>query len=278
MDPSSATEPPAAASAARPEPLVAPDALPAELLKLEYEYLTQSSFQTDTLRNQFVQFYLVLVGVAASAFVGLAGLGRAPAGGEVAGGVPGDWMFSLVAVFIGLVGLAMLPIFARLRRVVIECLQGTVLVKRYVARMLEEAQQRAYGAAFLWDDRSVPTDEAFGTASFVLIFVFMMVNCSMFVLAAILYLVDRLPVPAVVSWSVAIGLAALTFEAALYRWLLARELRSAVRRNRIEEKWLALGATGRPKEPQMREPIARVLVVGGLGVALAVAAALRLMP
>jgi hypothetical protein len=244
------------------------DELRKSFVELEYGYLTQSSFHSDGLRNQIIQFYLIIAGAAGTILLGLAQLrgGAAPSREEA-------WLFSAIAAFIGLVGLVMLPIFVRLRRVVLECLQGTVLLKLYALRALEEEGDRRFASALLWDYRSLPTDESFSTASFLLIFVVMLLDSGMFSIAAFLPLSARLPGLAAALWSLAAGLAALTLQVALYRVLFWREVRRAMASDRLREKWRDLVGEGEPEAagPALAQPLLKALVVGGLltaGVAL----------
>lgn len=283
--------PPQEPSATEGAPLVA-DVAPAhvgdadlrtKLLELEYQYLTQSSFQTDTLRNQFVQFYLVIVGVAATALVGLAQV-QAKDGQMQAGLTLGSsWIYSLIALFIGALGVIMLQLFARLRRVVIECLQGMVLLKRYALDHLGVAPDSPLDSAMLWDAHSVPQDESFRSASFVLVLVFMLLDTSMFVLASMFWLVNRQPPLAALLWSLAFGAAMLTAQVIGYRLLLGHELRCAMKGNRLEEKWRTLisqeivpqqsalpGPAAVLRQPALWQPAAVALLVGGIVVAILV--------
>ena len=45
-----------------------------DLLRLEFNYVTQSSLHTDDLRDRFIQYYLILVGAAFTVMLGLAQL------------------------------------------------------------------------------------------------------------------------------------------------------------------------------------------------------------
>jgi hypothetical protein len=256
------------------------DELRLKLLELEYEYLTQSSFQTDTLRNQFVQFYLVIVGVAATALVGLAQIQSRD--GQTLGALTSQWswVYSMIAAFIGALGVVMLRLFVRLRRVVMECLQGTVLLKGYVMNELGGDKARRLGSAMLWDDLSVPTDESYGSASFVLIFVFMLLDSSMFFLASLFWWASRQPPlspKAVVLWSFVIFAAALTLQVAVYRLMLATELRNAMRRDRLASKYeelgMGLGTTTALRPPERRRPVLTALLIGGIAATLLALAA-----
>jgi hypothetical protein len=46
-------------------------------LETEYAYVTQSSFHTDTLRDRYIEFYILLIGAAFSGILGIAQLGQA---------------------------------------------------------------------------------------------------------------------------------------------------------------------------------------------------------
>lgn len=234
-----------------------------KLIELEYEYLTQSSFHTDHLRNQFIQFYLLIVGVAATAIVGLA---QMQADAQQAGGaspVAPLWAFSGIAFFIGAVGLVMIPIFARLRRIVLECLQGTVLLKRYTEELVGQSGDELFASALLWDASSLPTDEYYLTASFLLVFVFMLLDSAMFTLGILLVLSESLSAPAVGLESLAVGTGLLTLQVILYRCLVWREIRKARASDRLEEKWgeLEIGAEVSP--PSLWSPVVQALLVGG---------------
>jgi hypothetical protein len=240
-----------------------------KFIALEYEYLSQSSFHTDDMRNKFIEFYLLIVGAAATAILGLAQLESSA--------VP-TWAFSVVAFLIGALGVVMLPVFARARRVVLECLQGTVLLKRYVEEVVSEDQ--AFSHALLWDAHSLPTDERYGTASFLLVFLFMLLDSAMFMLATLLMLSERLPVPAAILWSLAIGACLLTAQIVFYRCFLWLQIRRAMKSDRLKDKWDKLGidAGATIQEPALREPVIRAFLVGGIIIIGLALAASRLAP
>lgn len=254
-----------------------------DLLKLEYDNFVQSGFHTDGLRNQIIQFYLILVGAAATAIVGLAQLQQ---GGQAAGAANpvSFWQFGGIAFFIGLIGIMMLPIFVRLRRVALECLAGTVLIKKYSARVIEKSDQ-LFAHALLWDAHSLPTDENYLTASFVLIFIFMTLSSSMIALALFLAFLERL-VPLKLSiipaawWSASLGLALLTLQVIVYRVWLWFEIRNFIRSDQLSKKWHALDIGPEPKlqEPALTIPLVKALVVLGGITLLVTLQALVLLP
>jgi len=157
----------------------------------------------------------------------------------------------------------MLPIFARLRRVVLECLQGTALLKRYVEKVVNAGEDKEFSSALLWDASTLPTDESYLTASFVLIFVLMFLSSAMLALSVTLLMPAKLPVPGV-WWSLAAWSAALTVQVMLYRWFLWRELTGAVENNKLRRKWGALDISqSEILQPKRDEPLLAALSLGG---------------
>jgi len=236
------------------------DELRTKFVELEYNYLIQSSFHTDDMRNKFIEFYLVLVGAAATAILGLADMSSTT--------VP-MWAFSLVACLIGTLGVVMLPVFARARCVVLECLQGTVLLKAYVLKELGNSAGSFLSQSWLWDETSLPTDERYGTASFVLIFVFMLLDSAMFALAMLLMLADRvlaetLPAPGVLLGSLAVGSAMLSLQVMFYRYYLWVQINAARSSDRFLNKLRAFGLDANAPAPVWRRPVTQALRVGGL--------------
>ncbi|MFN8482455.1 MAG: hypothetical protein U0768_05235 [Anaerolineae bacterium] len=248
-----------------------------KFIELEYRYLIESSFHSDDLRNQIIQFYLLVAGIAATAIVGLAQLASKPSTTPV--GVPDFpvWSYSTLAFFVGLVGVALIPIFVRLRRVVIECLQGTVLLKGYVEQTLGAEGHAQFGAAMIWDTVSLPTDEHYATASFVLIFVVMLLDSAMFCLGLTLARPAWLSWEAWGLWSLGVSILVLTAQVIIYRLLLYRELRRAMASDRLADKWAALELTPkaatRLAPPRILRPIVTAALVGGAVVLLCAAAA-----
>jgi len=247
------------------------DELRDEMIQLEYTYLTQSSFRSDELRDRIFQFYLLIVSTAAAVILGLTQLAQP----ERISAFPFDaptlkWALVTLAGLIGIIGVVMVPIFARLRRVVIECLQGTVLLKRYA---LNQVQEKYFGDAFIWDDRTLPRDESFSSASFLLIFVFMLLDSVMLSLPFYLWFSEWLRPSAALLWTLVALIPALTAQVIFYRYKLARELALALERNRLTVKWVRLGIEAAPAlQPNVRQPIIRALSVGALlfGIVLAV--------
>lgn len=238
-----------------------------ELIELEYTYLTQSSFRSDELRDRIFQFYLLIVSTAAAVILGLTQM----ANGGQARALPFDpstirWAMATLAGLIGIIGVVMIPIFVRLRRVVIECLQGTVLLKRYVLNLVNE---KRFADAFIWDDRTLPRDESFTSASFLLIFVFMLLDTVMLSLPLYLFLADLLRPVAALLWTLVVAIPLLTAQIVSYRYMLARELTDALERNRFTVKWMRLGIEAAPDlQPQLKQPLLRVLVIGAVGLLL----------
>ena len=89
-------------------------------LEKEYDYVTQSSFHTDKLRDRYIEFYILLTGAAFSGILGLAQSGKVTISPYVLG---------LISLFLAIVGAFEVLIFVRLRRVVIESLQASTLTK-----------------------------------------------------------------------------------------------------------------------------------------------------
>ncbi|MBI4674002.1 MAG: hypothetical protein HY741_20340 [Chloroflexi bacterium] len=241
-----------------------------ELIELEYNYLTQSSFRSDELRDRIFQFYLLIVSTAAAAILGLTQLAKP----EQLPGAPFDpltikWALALLAGLIGVIGVVMVPIFVRLRRVVIECLQGTVLLKRYVLNVVNE---KRFGDAFIWDDRTLPRDENYSSASFLLIFVFMLLDTVMLSLPFYLWLSDWLRPFAALLWTLVVFIPLVTLQVIVYRYMLGRELAAAIERNRFMVKWVRLGIEATPDlQPQIRKPLLQAFGAGALVLAIVLA-------
>jgi phosphoglycerol transferase MdoB-like AlkP superfamily enzyme len=162
--------------------------------------------------------------------------------------------------------------------VVLECLQGTVLLKRYVEEVVSGDQSFSY--ALLWDVHSLPTDEGYGTASFLLVFLFMLLDSTMFMLAILLMLSERIAVSAAILWSLAIGAGLLTAQVVFYRSFLWLQICKAMKSDRLKDKCDKLGIDvgDTIQEPALREPVIHALLVGGIiTIGLALAAS-RLAP
>lgn len=121
------------------------DALTA-LLAREHDYLKESSFHCDSLRDRFIQLYLVLAGSALSGAVALAGSSR-PLLPEV---------LAILTGSLALVGLMVLLMLVRLRRVSVECMQGMALIKLAVSRELESAARAHLADTLIWDEQTLP--------------------------------------------------------------------------------------------------------------------------
>lgn len=254
---------------ASPSDLRSNERLLTDMLGREYDNFNQSGFHSDNLRNQIIQFYLILVGAAATAIVGIAQL---QSGGTSAAPLTNQalWPFSAIAFFIGLIGIIMLPIFVRLRRVVLECLAGTVLIKRFVERSLGRTADTLFGSAMLWDARSLPLDENYLTASFVLVFVVMLLSSVMVALGVFLHLYEGLlaeksDVYGAFAWSLFVGSAVLTLQVIAYRLWLAYEINKFIKNDQLREKWAALEIKSVPvRSPAIVRPILEALVFFGL--------------
>ncbi len=231
-----------------------PTDLTEKFIELEHNYLTESSFHSDALRNQFIEFYLLIAGAAGTAVVGLAQMQD-----KNSPPIP-TWALGGIAVFIGLIGFIMIPIFVRLRRNVLECLQGTVLIKRYVEQHCPDPTD--FRRAMLWDSNSLPRDESYVSASFLLIFVFMVLDSAMFALAALVWGYRPEHPMWAVLWSAALGVFLLTFEVIFYRWRLYAEIKSANDKNNLKKKWKELDLKDW-QEPILAKPLSLAFGIGG---------------
>lgn len=238
-----------------------------DLMQMEYTYLTQSSFRSDELRDRIFQFYLLIVSTAAAVILGLTQM----ANNEQPRGVPFDvttirWALVTLAALIGLIGMVMVPIFVRLRRVVLECLQGTVLLKRYV---INAANEKRFADAFIWDDRTLPRDESYGSASFLLIFVFILLDSVMLSLPFYVWFSDWLRALAALLWTLVVFVPLVTIQVMVYRYRLAREIAEAIERNRFTVKWMRLGIETPPDvKPELRQPLLQALGAGLIALAI----------
>lgn len=249
------------------QPNGAPIELRDELMQMEYTYLTQSSFRSDELRDRIFQFYLLIVSTAAAVILGLTQM----ANNGQPRGVPFDvntirWALVTLAVLIGMIGVVMLPIFVRLRRVVLECLQGTVLLKRYV---INAANEKRFADAFIWDDRTLPRDESYGSASFLLILVFILLDSVMLSLPFYVWFSDWLRALAALLWTLVAFVPLVTIQVMAYRYRLAREIVGAMERNRFAVKWVRLGIETPPDvKPEIRKPLLQALSIGVIVLAM----------
>lgn len=249
------------------QPNGAPIELRDDLIQMEYTYLTQSSFRSDELRDRIFQFYLLIVSTAAAIILGLTQM----ANNGAPRGIPFDvttirWALVVLAILIGAIGAVMLPIFVRLRRVVLECLQGTVLLKRYV---INAANEKRFSDAFIWDDRTLPRDESYSSASFLLIFVFILLDSVMLSLPFYVWFSDWLRALAAFLWTLVVFVPLVTVQVMVYRYRLARELAAAMERNRFTVKWVRLGIETTPDvKPEIRKPLLQVFGAGMLALAI----------
>ncbi len=125
--------------------MASPDGL-TTMLAREHDYLKESSFHSDSLRDRFIQLYLVLAGSALSGAVALAGSDR-PLLPEVLAVLTGS---------LALVGLMVLLMLVRLRRVSVECMQGMSLIKLAVSRDLDSADRARLADTLIWDEQTLP--------------------------------------------------------------------------------------------------------------------------
>lgn len=117
-----------------------------EILAREYAYLKESSFHSDSLRDRFIQLYLVLAGSALSGAVALASKDQ-PLLPEVLAGLTGGLAW---------VGIGVLLMLIRLRRIAVECMQGMSRIKDSLRAPLGAAERRRVDDAILWDHGTVP--------------------------------------------------------------------------------------------------------------------------
>jgi hypothetical protein len=145
------------------------DAVDLSLLEREYEYVTQSSFHTDELRDRFIQFYMLLAGIAFSIVIGLAQMENAN---------PEPLAFAVVGVVVFLVGAGLVLIFVRLRRIVWECLLASVLIKEYFRK--HAAHPDDLGNALFWDRATAPPQkEKWYSASSLLVLLIAILGSAM---------------------------------------------------------------------------------------------------
>ncbi|HSN75561.1 MAG TPA: hypothetical protein VL334_10840 [Anaerolineae bacterium] len=123
-----------------------PQDIDLRLLEMEYEYVTNSSFHTDDLRDKFIQYYLIIVSVALTLIIGLIENTRV----DVA-------IFAVISLVLFAIGLVLMFILVRLRRIVWECIAATSLIKEYYKKHATHAQDLEH--ALLWDEGSMPSEK-----------------------------------------------------------------------------------------------------------------------
>lgn len=121
------------------------DDIDLRLLALEHEYVASSSFHTDDLRDKFIQYYLIIVGVAFTLMIGLIENTRV----DVA-------IFAIISSVLFLIGLVLMLVLVRLRRIVWECIAATTLIKEYYKKHAVHAPDLSN--ALLWDEGSMPSE------------------------------------------------------------------------------------------------------------------------
>ncbi len=256
--------------------------LQTKFVELEYKYLIQSSLHSDDLRNRIIQLYLIIAGAAGTVILGLAELSTKPQQSTQASPVIPIQVFSVVACFIGVIGVVMLPIFVRLRCVVLECLLGTILLKFYTIRKVKQGGDESFVSSLLWDAHTLPTDERYLTASFLLIFVVILLNSAMFAIAILLLLSEQFSTLAASLWSLTVLIGTLTLQVILYRWLLWREISRITNSKRLKEKWdqlvVDVDKDAKLQAPVLWRPLFGALVVGGIPTGVIAYAAWQLTP
>jgi hypothetical protein len=213
------------------------DGWTSELLGREYDYVTQSSFHSDELRNQYIQFYILLTGAALAA-------GTAVAESKL--GVPHS-VLAAASLLIGLVGVLEVAIFVRLRVVVIECLRATVLLKAYAFRHLAGQERRAFESAFLWDHNTLPDGRSLTSASSLLLVLIIILDSAMFAAAAYFAAVDRLGQVGAFQGALAAWAVSAVTQIAVYRSHLAQDLGSTMARSNFAAKLRLLDPDASPE-------------------------------
>ena len=86
-------------------------------------------------------------------------------------------VFALISFVLFLVGLILVFVFVRLRKIVIECLLASVLIKKYYKKYATNRNELTQ--ALLWDRATVPSKERPTTASFLLVLMVIVLNSAM---------------------------------------------------------------------------------------------------
>jgi hypothetical protein len=182
-----------------------------KLLGHEFEYVAESSFHTDKLRDQYIQFYILLTSAVLSGAVAV---------GQLHVEIP-TVILSLIATLIGLVGVLEVFIFARLRAVVIECMQASVLLKQYAFRNLPPDQREQFELAFLWSNATLPNPLNMLSASSLLVVLVIVLDSAMFGAA---YLLPRSGNGKDIAIAIALVMTSAALQVVGYRWRLSVEL------------------------------------------------------
>ena len=190
-------------------------------LEKEYDYVTQSSFHTDKLRDRYIEFYLVLTGAAFSGILGLAQSGKVTISPYVLG---------LISLFLAIVGIFEVLIFVRLRRVVIESLQASALIKMYYIKHYPHLKP-----AFLWGTKTVPQRERFCTASFLLVLLVIFLDSAMFATSAYFFLEAQSGV-IWLPWRLAFSVFVFGLAFLLQAWLYFRRINKELEQTGYAEK------------------------------------------
>jgi hypothetical protein len=159
--------------------------------------VTQSSFHTDKLRDRYIEFYILLTGAAFSGILGLAQSKVAIS----------PYILGLISLFLAIVGVFEVLIFVRLRRVVIESLQASTLIKMCYIKHYPHLEP-----AFFWDTKTVPRGERLHTASFLLVLLVIFLDSAMFAVSGYFFLEAQ-------SWRLALSVFVFAFAFLLQAWL-----------------------------------------------------------
>jgi hypothetical protein len=138
-----------------------PQDIDLRLLEMEYEYVTNSSFHTDDLRDKFIQYYLIIVSVALTLIIGLIENTRV----DVA-------IFAVISLVLFAIGLVLMFVLIRLRRIVWECIAATSLIKEYYKKHASHAKDLKH--ALLWDKGSMPSEKWHSVTSLLALLVAML--------------------------------------------------------------------------------------------------------
>ncbi len=197
-------------------------------LETEYAYVTQSSFHTDTLRDRYIEFYILLIGAAFSGILGIAQLGQATISPYVLG---------LIALFLAIVGVFEVLIFVRLRRVVIESLQASTLIKMCYIKHYPHLEP-----VFLWDTETLPKRERLYTASFLLVLLVIFLDSAMFATSAYFFLEAQVLIW--LPWRLALSVFVFGFALLLQAWLYLRRINKELEKTGYAEKVERLRSEG----------------------------------
>ncbi len=207
-----------------------PEDIDLRLLEMEYEYVTNSSFHTDDLRDKFIQYYLIIVGVAFTLMIGLIENTKV----DVA-------IFAIISLVLFSIGIVLMFVLVRLRRIVWECIAATALIKEYYKRHAVNANDLKH--ALLWDEGSMPSEQWHSATSLLALLVSIlgstMLGSALFLILARSDLnTNSLPDPLGPVMLPAIGLffIAAATQWIVYFWRLRWEIDQAKPKTRLAEK------------------------------------------